>query len=100
MFVYLQRSRLLRFLVLHCQAIYLFGRFFIYNFVFNQNNNNSVVKVVYDSAKLVKMKAIHNGFAFGFYVAAVVYDLAKIAKMKANHNHLEKNTNMHTPNIL
>ena len=31
LFVYLQRSRLLRFLVLHCQAIYLFGRFYIYN---------------------------------------------------------------------
>ena len=46
------------------------------------------------------MKAIHNGFAFGFYVAAVVYDPAKIAKMKAIHNHLEKNTNMHTSNIL
>ena len=80
------------------------------------------MKVVYDSAKLVKMKAIHNGFAFGFYVAAVVYDLAKIVKMKAIHNkkmsvlseqslakivkmkaihnHLEKNTNMYTSNTL
>ena len=57
------------------------------------------MKVVYDSAKLVKMKALHNGFAFGFDVAAVVYAPAKLAKMKAIHNTLIPPKNCHLEKI-
>ena len=54
------------------------------------------------------MEAIHNGFAFGFDVAAVVYDPAKLAKMKAILNtlippkncHLEANIKKQISNIL
>ena len=42
--------------------------------------------VVYDPAKLVKMKAIHNSFYKLLEELNVVYDPAKLIKMKANHN--------------
>ena len=43
-------------------------------------------KVVYDPAKLVKMKAIHNNFGVFLWFEFVVYDPAKLVKMKAIHN--------------
>ena len=42
--------------------------------------------VVYDPAKVAKMKAIHNSDIKQHYYAFVVYDPAKVAKMKAIHN--------------
>ena len=42
--------------------------------------------VVYDPAKLVKMKAIHNIFILKKKLFTVVYDPAKLVKMKAIHN--------------
>ena len=42
--------------------------------------------VVYDPAKLVKMKAIHNFAKTVEYSVGVVYDPAKLVKMKAIHN--------------
>ena len=42
--------------------------------------------VVYDPAKLVKMKAIHNGDSLNDNSLIVVYDPAKLVKMKAIHN--------------
>ena len=45
-----------------------------------------VFAVVYDPAKLVKMKAIHNFLVFRKENPFVVYDPAKLVKMKAIHN--------------
>ena len=42
--------------------------------------------VVYDPAKLVKMKAIHNEWFYVPLKQIVVYDPAKLVKMKAIHN--------------
>ena len=42
--------------------------------------------VVYDPAKLVKMKAIHNPQWSAVQWMRVVYDPAKLVKMKAIHN--------------
>ena len=42
--------------------------------------------VVYDPAKLVKMKAIHNAPSYAQPYIFVVYDPAKLVKMKAIHN--------------
>ncbi len=43
--------------------------------------------VVYDPAKVAKMKAIHNSCRTQFFDTIVVYDPAKVAKMKAIHNY-------------
>ena len=48
--------------------------------------NDILLDVVYDPAKLVKMKAIHNNANLFYGDGVVVYDPAKLVKMKAIHN--------------